>query len=646
VAKYRIRWLWESPKISALIIGLLVFLSILGLRGAGQLETAELAAYDWFVRLRPYNDAPADRVIIVGIFEDDIRRQGRWPLTDATLAQVLRTLVGFEPTAIGLDIYRDIPVPPGTSVLEKTLSENDTIITVFKFGVDGVPPPPVLKDGLQVGFNDILVDPGGVVRRALLFLDDGRTVYYSFPLRLALAFLEKEGIAPRSDPEEPAHIKLGPTTIRPLQPDDGGYVNADARGYQFLMNFRKAPFHVYPLTSLLSGDLDPKLFKDKVVLIGSMAQSVQDIYYTPLSRGVLERQQLWGVALHAHVLDQLLGFALEGIPTTEVLRERDEALWILFWSLLGGLIGVFLRSTYRVLLWGGGSLLSIYGVAHAAFAYGGLWVPLVPPAMACVFSTGIVTAYMHSRERRQRAVLMQLFSKCVSKDIVDVIWQEREKVLKNGRPRDQRVMVTTLFSDLKGFTSLTEGMVPESIMEWLNTYMESMTGVIMRYGGVIDRFAGDGIKADFGIPIPRLSEEEIRRDASNAVHCALEMQEEMKRLEKLLEEKQLPSTTLRIGIFTGPAIAGVIGSAERMQYTTLGDSVNIAARLESLDKDMKNENTCRILIGQTTLDCIGDEFKTSRVGEVNLRGFHQKVEVYHVLGVNRPRSNKDKTRFK
>jgi adenylate cyclase len=150
---------------------------------------------------------------------------------------------------------------------------------------------------------------------------------------------------------------------------------------------------------------------------------------------------------------------------------------------------------------------------------------------------------------------------------------------------------------------------------------------------VIDRYAGDGIKADFGIPVPRDTEEDIRRDALNAVLCALDMKEEMFRLRGLLESKKLPPTAMRIGIATGPAIAGVIGSAERMQYTTLGDSVNLAARLESYDKDFENEDTCRILISKETMDHIGDRFNTLEVGEVNLKGFQQKVKIFLVTGL-------------
>jgi adenylate cyclase len=137
-------------------------------------------------------------------------------------------------------MYRDVPVPPGTDALNAVLTRDRRVVAVTKFGEgasSGVRPPPVLAGTDQVGFNDILVDPGGVVRRGLLFLDDGTNVLSSFALQLALRYLEPEGVVPSPDPDDEALIRLGRTTIRPLEPNDGGYVRADARGYQFLLDF-------------------------------------------------------------------------------------------------------------------------------------------------------------------------------------------------------------------------------------------------------------------------------------------------------------------------------------------------------------------------------------------------------------------------
>src|SRR4029453_743401 len=154
----------QSPLVVGLMISMLVFVGLLGLRLAGSLEALELAVYDWYLRLRP--NAPADtRLVLITVTENDIRQQGTWPLPDATIARALDILAASQPRAIGLDIYRDIPVPPGHDVLETVLRRHPNIVAITKVGLTAeteisVPPPAVLRDTEQVGFADVVVDPG------------------------------------------------------------------------------------------------------------------------------------------------------------------------------------------------------------------------------------------------------------------------------------------------------------------------------------------------------------------------------------------------------------------------------------------------------------------------------------------------------
>jgi adenylate cyclase len=229
-------------------------------------------------------------------------------------------------------------------------------------------------------------------------------------------------------------------------------------------------------------------------------------------------------------------------------------------------------------------------------------------------------------------MLMQIFSRHVSKEVAEMIWQQRDQFLDNGRPRSQNMTVTVFFSDLKGFTTLSEKMSPQDLIDWLNTYMESMAGLIMEHGGVVDSYAGDGIKADFGVPLPRKTEEEVRRDAANAVNCALAMQQEMRRLNDIWSEKGHPEMGIRIGLFTGPVVGGLLGSSQRLKYTTIGDTVNVASRLESYDKEVAKSSLCRILIGDSTLKCLDGRYATEEIGEVSLKGKHEKILIHRVLG--------------
>jgi adenylate cyclase len=627
---FRIRHDASIP--SALLISAVVFFVIVGFRSIGSLEFLGLTSYDWFIRLLPGSDVPAP-VTVIGISEEDIHRQGRWPITDATLAKALKNILQHKPRAIGLDIYRDIPVPPGSEELNSILEKHSNIIAATTFGQGGVPPPAVINDTEQIGFNDILVDPGGIVRRALIFQDDGYRVFYSFALRLALIYLKEKGIVPVPDPLNTDHIRLGNTTIPPFEPNDGAYVEADARGYQFLLDFREihTQFPSYSLSSLLSGEVDPGTINDRIVLIGVDAQSVKDTFYTPHSRGLQDQGQVSGINLHAYIISQLLRFAAGRTSPMDVLTQNQEVLWIFFWSMVGGAVGLCIRSSWRFAAIITGGILILFMAAYVAFVYH-WWIPPVPSAISWLISASLVTAYMSNYEKRQRTVLMRLFSKHVSEEIVETIWEQREQFLDGGRPRAQKMDVSVFFSDLRGFTGVSEKMDPKDLIDWLNTYMESMAQLVMRYSGVIDDYAGDGIKANFGVPIPRVSEAEIRNDAINAVECALAMEKEIYRLNTYWRERNLPAVGMRIGIFTGPVVAGLLGSSQRMKYTTVGDTVNIAARLENYDRDLAKETLCRILIGELTLDCLDGRFETQRIGETILKGKTKTVPIYRVIG--------------
>jgi adenylate cyclase len=215
-----------------------------------------------------------------------------------------------------------------------------------------------------------------------------------------------------------------------------------------------------------------------------------------------------------------------------------------------------------------------------------------------------------------------------------MIWEQREDFLDNGRPRSRKLTATIFFSDIRGFTSVSEKMDPQALLDWLNTYMESMAGLVLKHNGVIDNFVGDAIKADFGVPLPRRIEKEIQADAVNAVTCALAMEKEMLRLNKVWGEKGMPCMGIRVGIFTGPVVAGLLGSNQRLKFTTIGDTVNTASRLESFDKDVAGDAVCRILIGSTTLDLLGNRFLTEKIGEASLKGKDEKITIHRVLGEN------------
>ena len=527
--------LLQSPLVVGLVISLLVFVGVLGLRLAGSFETFELTVYDWYLRLRP--DAPADaRIVLITVTEHDMRQQGTWPIPDVTIARALDILAASRPRAIGLDIYRDIPVPPGHDELETVLRNHANIVVLTQIGLSAetsVPPPAVLRDTEQVGFSDVVVDPGGTVRRGLLFLEQEDSTFYSFAFRLALLYLQAENIGPRPDATHPQYLRLGRTTMRPFEANDGGYIRADASGYQFLLDFRgrHEAFATFPLTSLLTGKVEPAAIHDKVVLIGIAATSVKDVFYTPYSRGRQADQWLAGVALQAHSVSQLLRAALEGQATITSFSDQQEALWLLLWSVLGTAAGIWIRSPWRLAFLALGGVLVLGLSGYGALLYG-WWIPVVPPVLAWGLSGPLVLTYVSSQERTQRSVLMRLFAQSVSPEVAETLWQQREQFLAGSRPHPQRLTATVLFTDLEGFTSVSECLGEQALVDWLETYLDIMSQQVMAHRGVINKYMGDAIMALFGVPIPHTSEAEISQDAVHAVQCALAMQRELIQLNR------------------------------------------------------------------------------------------------------------------
>ena len=396
----------------------------------------------------------------------------------------------------------------------------------------------------------------------------------------------------------------------------------------------RVPLQTFSLTDLLAGRVDARHITDRIVLIGVTAESVPDIFHIPVRYGLREGDQFPGVFLHGILIEQLLATALDGRASIQVMSETAESGWILLWGILAGGLGVFARSPLRFALIAVGGLFVMTAIVILLF-WSGWWIPEAPAALTWFVATAAVVASTLGRERHERALLMQLFSRHVSRQVADSIWEQRQQLLEDGRPRPQELVVTVLFLDFKGYTAASEKMTPQALMAWVNAYLDAMTQVIMRHDGVIDDYAGDSIKANFGVPLKRASDEEVAKDASNAVACAVEMEQEMHRMNKRHEKDSLPTVGMRIGIHTGPVLAGCVGSAERMKYTTVGDTVNAAARLESLDREVVAETPgrrpCRILISETTAQCLDGRFQLERLGEVSVKGKAQAIVTFRVM---------------
>jgi len=360
----------------------------------GLFQMLEWAALDRYFCLRP--PEPIDpRIAIVTIDDADLEKIGKWPIPDAVLAKVLNNLKAHQPKAIGLDLYRNLPVPPGSEELTQVFKSTPNLIGIKKEVKDRVAPPEVLEQLGQIALADLVLDTDGKVRRALMSIkSENGKVNLSLGATLSLIYLESKRISLRQVDAEKKQLGLGKAIFTPLSKNDGGYVGADTGGYQLLLNYRgrQNRFHTLSITDVLDNNISD--ITDKIVLIGATGQSLNDLFIIPYdSQFFGHPQRTPGVVIHANVISQILSAALEGRPIIQVWDEPIEWVWIFFWSTIGaalpGVLSAKKRALVSVLFLGCGLL----GGSYFMFL-NGWWIPVVPPLVALIGSAVTNTSYI------------------------------------------------------------------------------------------------------------------------------------------------------------------------------------------------------------------------------------------------------------
>lgn len=400
------RSLWSERRVWGTAIA--VTTGVVVLRWIGILQPMELTALDQLFRWRPVE--PMDeRILIVGIDDADINRLQTWPIPDAVMAELISFLKAREPRVIGLDIYREVPVEPGQSELQEIFATTPNLIGIEKVGdaeSSGVMPPPILDELGQVGFNNVVVDMDGTVRRMLLFWRVDQETHQSFSLQLALRYLEAEGILPTASSENPDYLQLEQETFVRLQSNSGSYVRIDAGGYQVLANPRGPASHFrrVSLQDVLAGRVPEEWIRDRIVLIGSTADSLRDYFYTAYSRDLNGNvQPITGVELHANFVSQILSAAMNQRSLLRVMPEGFELFWIWLWACLGAGMAWKVRSPLRLALGLFVAIGSGVGIAFLLFLQS-VWIPLVPPMLALVTSNIAIISYLaHQEEELQKS---------------------------------------------------------------------------------------------------------------------------------------------------------------------------------------------------------------------------------------------------
>jgi adenylate cyclase len=528
-------------------------------------------------------------VMIISVDSESISRIGQWPWPRSVFGEALRNLDSAGPAVVGIDVIFSEPSRLGGAddlVLARSL---DSVSFPVILPIEGLPliiegseilagdilkPLPVFtsSENVSLGHVNLIADKDGTIRR--------------FPLSVGGVKAFSYEVAKRSGRRIPNESSLMA-------------INRIA--------YRSPPGTIrrFPFWRLLEEDLSKQL-AGKIILIGATAADLHDEAPTPLTKGTA----MTGVEIQANILDMLLsGRRLASLP------EFLNYLWIFLAAIVpAGIFLVFQGVVLPVLL---NVALGFGYLAVAILLFNlGMAANLIHINFSWMLSTLSLFSYRYFVAEKEKRELKDVFSKYVSKDVLDEILSNPGKVKLGGEERE----ITVLFSDIRGFTALSESATPSELVEILNKYFTLMTGEILANGGVLDKYIGDAIMAFWGAPLPDPSQSE------NALKASLGMLENLKKLNEELKSKGKPEIAIGVGIYTGKAIVGNVGSDLRFDYTAIGDTVNVASRLESLNK----EYGTNIIIGETSKNKIStfDNFKS--LGLVKVKGRIQPLNIYTI----------------
>ncbi|MEB3356064.1 MAG: CHASE2 domain-containing protein [Synechococcales bacterium] len=393
----------------------------------GWLQGPEWMILDIFLNHRP--EEPQDeRILVVTLDEHDITRVGQWPIPDGVMAAAIRQIRAAQPRAIGLDVYRDLPIEPGHAELEEVFRTTPNLIGVEKAVDFQVKAPPALEALGQVGLADLVHDLDGKIRRGLLSVQlSEHPLKLCLPTQVALLYLAADGIEPQSLGVNQEEYALGRAIITRLRPNDGAYVGIDTGGYQILLNYRNAPqgFETVTFSDLLDGRVSPELMRDRVVFIGSIAPSLNDFFDTPI------QQRLPGVMIHAHITSQVISAALDGRPFIRTVSDRLEWLCVLGWAVISTQISLILLTANPFGLpvsqyWnfmGTGLLAAGITGTHYLLFLNSLWLPVFPALIAS--STAILTSNSYYNRKLQKLAWTDGLTQLANRPCFDQFLKQR-----------------------------------------------------------------------------------------------------------------------------------------------------------------------------------------------------------------------------
>jgi len=469
--------------------------------------------------------------------------------------------------------------------------------------------PKLAEAAASYGFFNIAPDADGTIRRALFVI---RYRDQDFFPSLALQVLRQyenipdQQIAAYISAEGIERIQFGDRELYPWH-------NASA-----LINFA-GPYHSYPhysMVDVIHGTVPADTFRDRIVLVGATALALGDLRNTPFEK---QGSGYMGVEVHANILDNLL-HTTEPQRTFLIRGFYEEIVDIAFIIFFGIGLGLWfgrsrpLIATLAAIV----SMSAFLEFAYYGFVHWGRWYSVVVPAMTLVGSYASITSFRVIHEEREKRKIRKTFSQYLSPGVIALIEKDPEKYIRpGGEVRD----LTVMFSDIRDFTSLSEGLTPDDLVHLLNQYLSAMTDILFRNLGTLDKYIGDAIMAFWGSPYPQ------QDHAYCACRCALEMITALEELNRKWAEQGRRPIAIGIGLNTGPVNVGNMGSDKRLAWTVMGDNVNLASRLEGMTKQYRS----RVIISESTYGHVAHQFVAREVDRIRVKGKQQPVVIYELL---------------
>ncbi len=596
-----------------LLLGTLTLVLLLQIAGlfpnvTTPLEQMEYSARDVLMRLRG-RETPSDDIVIVAIDDESFSGTGfQWPWPRSYFAEIVDQINAGGGKVIGVDIFLSEPDPIDgndqlfADALGRSISAVN-VLQILKKGDDQfssftlVRPLSPYRNVLDgIGITSFIRDEDAIIRSMQAFDSYNGEVYYHWAFEVARLYL---GVEMPSDP-----------TDKSLQ-FNGKMVPLNAG--QLLVNFT-GPAGSYPTYSAYSvalGDVleqDPDAFRGKIVLIGATTVTLQDIYPTPFSTQIPTA----GVEIVASTIDTLIN----GKYITQASTWMAFLITILA-ALLAYLISFSKRPSLTVTLLIAG-MAGYLVVALVIFIRQRYVLPVIVPQVMLFLGVVLPTLEQAVSQELEKRRVRSLFSRFISPEMVDQMMATQDLSSLN-----KRADISIIFSDIRGFTTLSEKLTPEEVVALLNPYLEAMSKMIYKHGGTVDKYEGDAIMAFFGEPVP------FKDHAVRAMRASLDMRKALTELKDQWAKEGRPSKIeMGIGINSGEVFVGMVGSEQRINYTVIGDNANLASRLQDLTKTYD----WPILISESTYQHVKDEFECEFADAVTVKGKTKAVNVYKVLG--------------